>query len=129
RSSSFIMPCLLSSLAVTPWTKPSSRRISAMRSLMFERGHSTDCLRAWIPLRMRARKSAIGSVIDIFVRPLPARLDHTGDIAAQCELAEAEPAHLELAEIGTRPAAALAAALHANLELVLLRKLVDQLGH
>src|ERR1044071_5118044 len=59
------MPCLLSSMEVTPCTKPSSRRISASRSLMLERGHSINCLRARIPLRIRARKSAMGSVIDM----------------------------------------------------------------
>ena len=42
-----------------------------MRSFMFERGSSICCLRARIPLRMRARKSAIGSVIDISIFPLP----------------------------------------------------------
>src|SRR5688572_24287949 len=122
------MPCLSSSSAVTLWTKPSSRRISAIRSLRFERGHSTSCLRARIPLRMRARKSAIGSVIDI-ESSSPARLDNAGDIAAKSQLAEAEPAHLELTEVRTRTAAALAAALLTNLELVLLGKRIDQLGH
>src|SRR5439155_18862397 len=98
---------------------------------MFERGSSTFVLRARIPLRMRARKSAIGSVIDIFdiSASLPAALDDARDIATQCELAEAEAAHLELAEVRTRPAATLAAALDANLELVLLGKLIDQLAH
>src|SRR5262249_7416979 len=118
RSVSLSMPCLLSSTAVTPWTKPSSRRISASRSLMFERGHSTSCLRARMPLRMRARKSAMGSVIDMiyFLRFLsPARLDDARDVAPQGELAEAKPAHLELAEIRARPAATLAAALDAHL--------------
>src|SRR4029079_1184075 len=123
------MPCLSSSTVVTPWTKPSSRRISASRSLMVERGHSTSCLRARMPFRMRARKSAMGSVIDMVFVLSPARLDDARDVAAQGELAEAKPAHLELAEIRTRPAAALAAALDAHLELVFLGKLVDQLAH
>src|SRR5690348_3315732 len=122
------MPCLLSSTDVTPCTKPSSRRISASRSLMLERGHSTSCLRARIPLRMRARRSAMGSVIDM-VYSSPARLDDARDIAAQGELAEAQPAHLELAEIRARAAAALAAALDAHLELLLLGKPIDQLAH
>src|SRR5690348_9488198 len=99
-----------------------------MRSLMFERGHSINCLRARIPLRIRARKSAMGSVIDIG-SPSPARLDDTRDIAAQGEVPETEPAHLELAQVRARPAAALAAVVLADLELVLLRKLVDQLAH
>src|SRR5881394_45307 len=94
-----------------------------------ERGHSISCLRARIPLRIRARKSAMGSVIDMGFVLLPARLDDARDVAAQGELAEAEPAHLELADIRARPAAALAAALDADLELVLLGKLIDQLAH
>src|SRR3954465_2296487 len=123
------MPCLLSSEAVTPWTKPSSRRISASRSLMFERGHSTSCLRARIPLRIRARRSAMGSVIDMVYFLSPARLDDARDVATQGELAEAKTAHLELADIGTRATAALAAALGAHLELELLWKPIDQLAH
>src|SRR5215468_5100916 len=123
------MPCLWSSTEVTPWTKPSSRRISASRSLMLERGHSISCLRARMPLRIRARRSAMGSVIDMLFVLSPARLDDARDVAAQGELAEAEAAHLELAEIRPRPAAALAAALDADLELVLLGKLIDQLAH
>src|SRR5690242_9915695 len=124
-------PCFLSSAVDTVLTKPSSRRISAMRSFMFERGSSMSCLRARIPLRMRARKSAIGSVIDIFdiSSSLPARLDDARDVAAQRELAEAEATHLELTEIGARPTTTLAAALHADLELLLLRKPIDQLAH
>src|SRR4051812_49797860 len=82
-----------------------------------------------MPLRMRARKSAMGSVIDMDSVLSPARLDDARDVAAQGELAEAEPAHLELAEIRPRPAAALAAALDADLELLLLGKLIDQLAH
>src|SRR3569832_2206864 len=128
RSSSLITPCLVSSAVLTDWTKPSSRRISAMRTLMFERGHSTVCLRAWIPLRRRARKSAIGSVIDIVISS-PARLDHAKEDTAEREHTEAETAHLDLAQVRARPATALAAALDTNLELVLLRKPVDQLAH
>src|ERR1043166_1264745 len=123
------MPCLLSSIEVTPWTKPSSRRISASRSLMVERGHSTSCLRARMPFRMRARKSAMGSVIDMVFVLSPARLDDARDVAAQGELAEAEPADLELAEIGARTTTALAAALDADRELVLRWKLIDQFAH
>src|SRR5215212_2437734 len=111
------MPCLVSSCAETLWTKPSSRRISRMRSLMFERGHSMSCLRARIPFRMRARRSAIGSVIDILASP--ARLDDTRDITAERELSETAAAHLELAQVRARTATALAARLDADLELVL----------
>src|SRR4051812_45354477 len=120
------MPCLLSSLEVTPETNPSACRISAIRSLRFERGHSTSCLRARIPFLIRARKSAIGSVIDI---GSPARLDDARDVAAERELAEAATTHLELTEVGARTATALAAALDPDLELLLLGKRIDQLGH
>src|SRR5215813_4629646 len=82
-----------------------------------------------MPLRIRARRSAMGSVIDMLFVLSPARLDDARDVAAQGELAEAETAHLELAEIRPRPSAALAAVLDADLELVLLRKLIDQLAH
>ena len=50
-------------------------------------------------------------------------LDHPSDL--QRELAETEATHLELAEVCARPAATLAAALDANLELVLLGKRID----
>src|SRR4029450_13535562 len=59
----------------------------------------------------------------------PARLDDARDIAAQGEIAKAKPVHLELANVRPRAAAALAAALDADLELVLLRKPIDQLAH
>src|ERR1700733_8630200 len=95
---------------------------------MLERGHSASCLRARIPLRIRARKSAMGSVIDISLSS-PARLDDARDIAAQGEFAETQTAHLELAYIRARAAAALAPVLRADLELDLLGKLVDQLAH
>jgi hypothetical protein len=55
----------------------------------------------------------------------PARLDDARDVAAERELTEAEATHLELTQVCAGPAAALAAALHADLELVLLRKRID----
>src|SRR5688500_11762601 len=110
----------------TPSTKPSSRRISAMRTLRFERGHSTRCLRARMPLRIRARKSAMGSVIDM---DSPARLDHARDLAAEREVTEAEAAHLELAQEGTGATAPLATVLLTDLELGLLGKPIDELAH
>src|SRR5690349_24815156 len=121
------MPCFLSSDVATALTKPSSRRISARRTFMFERGSSIESLRARMPLRMRARKSAIGSVIDIFdiSSSLPAALHDARDVTAERELAETEATHLELAEVRTRTAATLAAALVANLELLLLGKRID----
>src|SRR5947209_19048659 len=85
---------------------PSSRSSSARRRFIFEAGTSTFALRAVIALRTRVRKSAIGSVMIV---PLPARLDHAGDVAIQRQLAEADPAKPELAEEGARTAAVRAA--------------------
>src|SRR5258708_9062337 len=48
---------------------------------------------------------------------LPAALCHAGNVALEGELAEAETAQRELAEIGARPAAALAPVAQADLEL------------
>src|SRR4051794_3071412 len=69
-------------------------------------GISTSSLAAMMPLRMRVRKSAMGSVIDM---RLPTRLRHAGDVALVRELAQADPAQAELAEHGAGAAAAPAA--------------------
>src|SRR5215217_3771670 len=68
-------------------------------------GISTSSWAAWMPLRIRVRKSAIGSVIDT---RSPARLRHAGDEALVRELAQADAAQPELAV--HRPGAPAAAA-------------------
>src|SRR5687767_7414019 len=80
----------------------------ASSTLSFEDGMSTVWWAAWIPLRIRVRKSAMGSVIDMLPTPLPARLRHAGDHSVVRQLAQADPAHAELAEHGAGPAAAAA---------------------
>src|SRR2546423_12021983 len=75
---------------------------------------STSSWSARRPLRMRVRKSAIGSVIDML---LPARLRESGDVALVGHLAQADPAEAELAEVGARAAAPLAAIVVAGLVL------------
>src|SRR4051812_20428415 len=62
---------------------------------------------------------------------LPRTLCHAGDHALVGELAQADPAEPELLEHGTRPAALVAAAVVAGLELVGAAGLRDQtlLGH
>src|ERR687893_1098439 len=80
------------------------RAISVFRR---EAGISTSSCAAVIPLRMRVRKSAIGSVIDM---RSPARLRHAGDEALVGELAQADPAQPELAVHGPRAPAPPAAA-------------------
>src|SRR3954467_7680147 len=78
----------------------------AMSRLSPLAGISTVWWAAMIPLRMRVRKSATGSVIDM---RSPARLRHAGDEAVVRELAQADPAQAELAVHGARAAAAAAA--------------------
>src|SRR5512132_4374294 len=97
--------------------KPSSFRISASRTLSLEDGMSTFSCSARLALRMRVRRSAMGSLIDMAPRLLPARLDHARHLALEGELPEAEPAELELPEEAARSSAQLAAAVHARLEL------------
>src|ERR671933_726687 len=80
------------------------RAISRLRRL---EGISTSSFAAMMPLRMRVRKSAMGSVIDM---ALPARLRHAGDEALVRELAQADAAKPELAVHRARAAAAPAAA-------------------
>src|SRR5215208_3553526 len=79
------------------------RAISRLRLLD---GMITVSCAAWIPLRMRVRKSAMGSVIDM---RSPARLRHAGDVAVVRQLAQADAAQPELAVDGTGAAAAAAA--------------------
>src|SRR5215208_3771228 len=80
------------------------RAISAFRR---ELGITTSSWAAWMPLRIRVRKSAMGSVIDM---RSPARLRHAGDEALVRELAQADAAQPELAVDRTRAPAAPAAA-------------------
>src|SRR5829696_2468907 len=94
---------------------------------MRESGISTRGCRDWVALRIRASMSAIGSVIVQFSvtsflsgrsrAALPAALRHAGDVAFQRQLAEAQAAQRELAQIGARAAAALAAVAQPDLEL------------
>src|SRR4051795_4941296 len=73
---------------------PCSVRIRAISRLRRLAGISTVSWAAMIPLRIRVRKSAIGSVIDM---RSPTRLGHAGDHALVRQLAQAEPADAELA--------------------------------
>src|SRR2546421_10382626 len=70
------------------------------------------------PLRIRVRKSATGSVIDMRSSPLlPAALGDAGDESVVGQLPEADPADAELAVHRAGPAAAPAASVAAGLEL------------
>src|SRR5215831_17234517 len=81
-----------------------------------------------IALRIRVRKSAIGSVI-FYLLPLPARLDDARNLATQRQVAEADAAHLKLAKIAAGAAAHLATVTRAHLPLLLLLDHVDELRH
>src|SRR2546430_4674408 len=130
------MPCLPSSLLVTSRMKPSSLSTSQMRCFILLAGTSKSARPARWALRIRVKRSAIGSVMLTFatsIRPypwarriaceeLPARLDHSGDLALQGAVAEADAAHLELVEEGAIAAADGAALVGADLELGLARE-------
>src|SRR5262245_57542868 len=107
--------------------KPSSFRISAIRTLSLEDGMSTFSCSARLALRMRVRRSAIGSLR----MALPARLHDARDLTLERQLAEAKPAQLELPEVAARPPAQLAPVIGARLELRLTLRLHDErgLGH
>src|SRR5687767_8163575 len=60
--------------------------------------------------------------------PLPGALGHARDIAFEGQLAEAEAAHVELANVGARTAAQLAPVAVTDLELERLRFLGDLRG-
>src|SRR5262245_43856814 len=86
--------------------KPSSLRISAIRTLSLEDGMSTFSCSARLALRMRVSRSAMGSLLMV---ASPARLHHARDLALEGQLPEAEAAHLELAQVTPRPPTQLAA--------------------
>src|SRR3954447_13263566 len=83
---------------------------------IFEWGITTSSCPACSPLRIRVRKSAIGSVIDIAL-DLPARLLDAGDQALVRDLAQTDAAEPELAEVRARAPAPLAAVVLARLVL------------
>src|SRR4051794_37682422 len=97
----------------------------ASSRLVPEAGITTSPCAAMIPLRMRVRKSAMGSVM--LIADLPARLRHAGDVAGVRELAQADTAQAEPAVHSAGTAAATAARVRAR--RVLRRPLLpDDLG-
>src|SRR5664280_3073460 len=95
---------------------PSSWRIFESSSLTLDAGASQRSLPTSTALRIRVRRSAIGSVI-VITHPLPARLGHAREVSLQGELAEAQPAKLELAHVRARAAAELATVAVPHAEL------------
>src|SRR5436305_12163294 len=85
----------------------------ASSTFIFECGMTTSSCPACSPLRMRVRKSAMGSVIDI-VLDLPARLLDARDQTLVGDGSQADAAEAELAEVRARATAALAAVVVAR---------------
>src|SRR5947199_219956 len=94
----------------------------AISVLSFETGTSTRWCLAAAALRRRVRKSAIGSVCIVI---LPAGFHDAGNFALQRHPAETDSAHLKLADIPSRAAAAAAAVADPHLEFRLLERLSD----
>src|SRR5881227_2316135 len=118
------VPCVASSSSRKFLMKPSSFRISATRTLSLDAGMSTFSCSARLALRMRVSMSAIGSLR----MGLPARLHDAGHLALERELAEAQTTHLELPEVGARPATELAAVVRTRRELRFPLGLHDERG-
>src|SRR5882672_3836560 len=108
-------PCTSASTTLKLSTKPSSLRMVTMATFIFEAGTSTVLCLATCALRMRVRRSAIGSVMLIF-RLLPAGLGDARKRAFEREIPEADATQLKLAEKSPRPPAPLAAAASAYRE-------------
>src|SRR5689334_20921569 len=81
-----------------------------------ELGTSRVSWPARMALRMRVKRSAIGSVIIIAI--LPARLDQSRDMAFAGVIPEADAAHAEAAEKRPRAAAQRAAVILPHLEFI-----------
>src|ERR1043166_5418880 len=83
-----------------------------------EPGTSMLSLPARMALRMRVRRSAIGSVIAIGSTPSPARLDQSGDMPLSGVIPETDAAHAKTAEKSARAAAQRTAVVLPHLELI-----------
>src|SRR5512136_2188111 len=91
----------------------------AISTFSLEFGTSTLGSLARTPFRTRVIMSATGSVMFIWLTSrtsLPAGLDDPGDVARQGQLTEADAAHLELPQVGSRAAAAAAPVVTADRE-------------
>src|SRR5579859_874937 len=88
-------------------------------------GTSTRWCLAAAALRIRVRKSPMGSVCIIFLSLLPAGFRDPGNFSLEGHAAEADAAHLKLANVSARAAANAATIAHPHLELGLLASLGD----
>src|SRR5271156_5553427 len=97
----------------------------AISVFSLESGTSTRWCLAAAALRMRVRKSAMGSVC---IGRLPARFRYAGNLALEGHSAETDSAHFKLADVGARTATNQAAIAHANLEFRFFARLGDFCG-
>src|SRR5258706_11862413 len=81
----------------------------ASSTLKREDGTSVFSCRAASALRTRARRSATGSVDTLISSLSPRRLADAGDVPAEGQVAEADAAHAELAQVSAAASADLAA--------------------
>src|SRR5260370_9226248 len=88
----------------------------------FDTGTSTRWCFAAAALRMRVKKSAMGSVC---ITLLPARFRHSRDFALERHAAETDTAHLEFANVSAGTATDAAAITHPPFKLGLL----DRFGY
>src|SRR3984957_4435554 len=94
----------------------------AISVFSLDTGTSTRWCLAAAALRMRVRKSAIGSVCIV---SLPARFRDAGNFTLERHPAETDSAHLELANVTASAAANAATVAHADFEFWLLQRLGD----
>src|SRR4051812_1098274 len=94
----------------------------ATSAFIFECGISTVSCLAMCALRIRVRRSAMGSLTAI---RLPTRFRDAGDLPLVRQLSQADPAQTKLTVVPVRPAAPLAPVVLPDLELLRLL-LLDQ---
>src|SRR5580704_11466855 len=103
----------------------------AISVFSLETGTSTRWCLAAAALRMRVKKSAMGSVCIVspvmrrWPRRLPACLHDAGNFSLERHTAETDSAHLELANVGASAAADAAAVANAHFEFRFLMCLCD----
>src|SRR5947208_17190536 len=95
----------------------------AISVLSLDTGTSTRWCLAAAALRMRVKKSAMGSVCIFLLTPLPACFHDAWYFSLECHAAKTNSAHLKLADIRAGAAANATAVPHTYFELGLLERL------
>src|SRR5438067_11764000 len=94
--------------------KPSNFSTSKSRPRKLEAGVDTFARPRSCPLRMRARRSPIGSLIAIAPYPLPARLGHARHLPKIGEVPQSDARHFHLAVVAAGAPRKLAAVVDAR---------------